>query len=137
IKEVWATRQLKPFLSKLFPQAATMLAEKPAAAVHGGRGPALPDPKPIPIDVAATFRNIVERAAQGEAVIMMTTRGAAEHQREIDFAAKLAALTPPVKVTDATAGFTQFRRVKSQREIEMLQHAVDITAEGFQRDYPL
>src|SRR4051812_33960719 len=101
IQEVWDARQLKPFLSRLFPQAATMLAEKPAAGGHGGRGPALPDPKPIPLDVAATFRNIIERAAQGEAVMMMTTRGVTEHQREIDLAAKLGALTPPVKVTDA------------------------------------
>ena len=33
--------------------------------------------------------------------------------------------------------FSQLRRVKSQREIDMLQHAVDITREAFQRAYAL
>ena len=135
IQEVWDARQLKPFLASLLPQAATVLAEKSAPAGHGGRGPTLPAPLPIPVDVASTFRDFIARAAQGEAVVMMTTRGAAEHGREIEFSTKLSALTPPVKVTDATDAFSKLRRVKSQREIDMLQHAVDITAEGFQRAY--
>ncbi len=138
IQEVWDARQLKPFLSTLLPQAAAVFAEKPpAGGGRGGRGAALPEPKPIPVDVASTFRNVIDLAAKGEMVVFMTTRGAAEHQREIDLAAKLQAATPPVKVTDATAGFAQLRRVKSQREIEMLQHAVDITGEAFQRAYAL
>ena len=38
---------------------------------------------------------------------------------------------------DATPVFDALRRVKSQREIDILQHAVDITAEAFQRAYAL
>src|SRR3954463_13575405 len=52
IREVWDARQLKPFLSTLLPQAGAELAEKPPAGRGGGgRGPALPDPAPIPVDV--------------------------------------------------------------------------------------
>ena len=36
---------------------------------------------------------------------------------------------------DATPVFDKLRRVKSPREIEILQHAVDITAEAFHRAY--
>ena len=42
--------------------------------------------------------------------------------------------TPPA-IKDATTIFGELRRVKSQRELDILQHAVDITAEAFQRAY--
>ncbi len=38
---------------------------------------------------------------------------------------------------NATPLFGALRKVKSQREIDLVQHAVDITAEGFQRAYAL
>jgi Xaa-Pro aminopeptidase len=49
----------------------------------------------------------------------------------------LAKLDPPIPVKDASQIFGSLRKVKSQREIDLLQHAVDITAEGFQRAYAL
>ena len=52
-------------------------------------------------------------------------------------AGKLAKLSPPIEAKDATQIFGTLRKVKSQREIDLLQHAVDITAEGFQRAYAL
>ena len=137
IQQVWDARQLKPFLSTLLPQTAGVLAEKPAAGHGGGRGPGLAPAPAIPIDVAATFRAVIDLARKGDAQIFMTTRGAVEHQREMDFAKEISSLTPPLKVTDATAAFAKLRRIKSPREIELLQHAVDITAEGFQRAYTL
>jgi Xaa-Pro aminopeptidase len=46
----------------------------------------------------------------------------------------LVKISPPaIKTTDATPTFQQARKVKSQREIEMLQHAVNITEEAFER----
>jgi Xaa-Pro aminopeptidase len=137
IQDVWDARQLKPFLAALMPQAAAMLSEKPPAEAHGGRGPTLPAAPPIPLDVSSTFANTIDLARKGDAQIFMTTRGSAEHQREMEFAKQLGALTPPLKVTDATVAFAKLRRIKSPREIELLQHAVDITAEAFQRAYAL
>ena len=58
-----------------------------------------------------------------------------EYRREQEFAGKLASVGAGVNIKDATTIFANLRRVKSQREIEILQHAVDITAEAFQRAY--
>src|ERR1035438_3603524 len=49
------------------------------------------------------------------------------------FIGKLASVGSGVPIKDATTLFNNLRRVKSQREIDILQHAVDITAEAFQR----
>lgn len=131
IEEVWDARQLNAFLGMLLPQARPILTDKPAAA--SARAPRLPDPAPLPAGLADTFRKTTELAETGELQVHLLTRGAAEHQREIDFAAKLAALTPALKAIDATPLFAQLRRIKTQRETDILQHAVDITGEAFQR----
>ena len=137
IQVVYDARQLKPFLAKLLPQAAEMLAEKPAQGGRGGGRGALPEPKPLPADLESAFQGTIDLAKKGELQVWMVTRGMAEHRRESEFAAKLGALSPALKVTDATEAFGKLRRVKSDREKEMLQHAVDITAEAFQRAYAL
>jgi Xaa-Pro aminopeptidase len=62
---------------------------------------------------------------------------AAEYRRETEIASKLEKVTPELKVQDPNSIFAGLRRVKSPREIDMLAHAVDITAEAFQRAYTL
>jgi Xaa-Pro aminopeptidase len=131
IEEIYDSRQLNAFLRMLLPQAEALLADKPAPT--GGRAQRLAPPDPLPSNLAERFADLRKLAGQGELQINMLTRGAAEHDRESEFAAKLGALTPPLKVTDATAFFQQLRKVKSPREIDLLQHAVDITEEAFQR----
>src|SRR5207249_3349623 len=56
--------------------------------------------------------------------------------REQEFAAKVAAAGSGVAIKDATGVFGNLRRVKSQREIDILQHAADITAEAFRAPTP-
>ncbi len=119
IDEVWDTRQLNRFLAVLLPQAREILVEAPKAA-----GP------PLPEDLGTML--------PADPQVYMITRGsAAEYRREQEFAKKLAALTPPVAVKDANALLGAMRRVKSERELDILRHAVDITAEAFQRAYAL
>src|SRR4029077_4403316 len=60
---------------------------------------------------------------------------AVEYRREQEFAGKLGSVGAGLPIKDATPIFDQLRRVKSPREIEILQPAVDITAEAFQRAY--
>jgi Xaa-Pro aminopeptidase len=60
---------------------------------------------------------------------------AAEFQREIDLAGKLATVQPAVLMKDASPIFSKLRSVKSPREVDILQHALEITAEAFQRAY--
>src|SRR5205814_9575804 len=62
---------------------------------------------------------------------------AVEHRREQEFAGKLASVGAGLSIKDASAIFNNLRRVKSQREMDILQHAVEITAEAFQRAYAL
>jgi Xaa-Pro aminopeptidase len=140
VQEVWDARLLNEFLSKLIPPSRAILAEEAAADRGGrggrGRGGASEAPPTTPVDVTAAFAKTIDTVAKGDAQIYMISRGRpAEYHREIDFAGKLTAAG--LKITDATAMFGLLRRVKSQRETEILQHAVDITAEAFQRVYAL
>ena len=135
IQEIWDVRQLPAFLATLFPHAKEMLAAGTPKSEHGTREPTS-TPAPIPLNAAATFQKTIEQVSTGEAQVYMISAGrAAEYQREIEFAQKLGKLTPPVKVQNAMQIFSRLRSVKSARELNLLQHAVDITAEAFQRAF--
>jgi Xaa-Pro aminopeptidase len=140
IQDVWDARRLDEFLRTLLPQAHDIFPDPPAEH-GGGRGrPPLAPALPIPVDMASEFRTTIEQSAKGDLQVYMVTRGPAgpvEFRREGEIAAKLATVTPPLKVQDPSNIFTSLRRVKSAREIDILSHAVDITAEAFQRVYAL
>ena len=125
IQEIWDARQLNRFLAVLIaagPRDPVPKAARKAAAS-------------IPLDSEDLARPSMLPA---DPQLYMITRGsAAEYRREQEFAKKLAALTPPVAVKDANTLLGAMRRVKSQRELDILKHAVDITAEAFQRAYAL
>jgi len=89
----------------------------------------------MPADAAATFRKTIEQSEKGELEVYMLRGRAAEFQREIDLAGKLATVQPAVLMKDASPIFSKLRSVKSPREVDILQHAVEITAEAFQRAY--
>lgn len=131
IETVQDARNLNAFLASVLPGIKGALPQAAAGGRGGGRGPA--PAQPLSTDFVATFQPITALADKGEIQLYMLSRGQAEFRREIDFAAKLAALTPPVTVKDAGPVFTNLRRVKSPRELDLLQHAVAITAEAFQR----
>ena len=134
IADVWDARRLNEFLRALVPQAQGAFPDA-AAGRGGGRRAATTPAAPIPVDAKAEFGAFLDAAAKGQAQVYLVDRDAAEHEREKDLAAKLAAVSPAVKVTDATQMFGAMRRIKSARELDILKHAVDITAEGFQRAY--
>jgi len=136
IEQVWDMRQLAPFLTTLLPQAKSAFEPRAGGRGPGGRG-RLPEPPAIPLDVAATFQSTIDLASKGQLEVHMLTGNSVEYPRERELAEKLKAANPPLKVTNATAMFGQLRHVKSARELDMLQHAVDITAEAFQRVYTL
>jgi Xaa-Pro aminopeptidase len=139
IQEVWDARRLNEFLRALLPPAHDVFPD-PAERGGGGRGARLEPAPPIPFDIATEFRTTVDRASKGDLKIYMVTRGAAggiEYRREAEIAAKLHALSPAIDVQDPNNIFTALRRVKSAREQDILSHAVDITAEAFERVYAL
>jgi Xaa-Pro aminopeptidase len=137
VQDIWDARQLNAFLSTLIPASKPILeAAKEAQGGRGGSGGrgVLNPPPPIPVDVATEFRGTIDDIGRGNAQVYVISRGrAAEYHREIEFSQKLTAAGLTVK--DAAPMFNELRRVKSQRELDLLQHAADITTEAFQRAY--
>jgi Xaa-Pro aminopeptidase len=60
-------------------------------------------------------------------------RDSVEYRQEQSLARALAQVSSGIAVRDAAPVFRQMRLIKSPREIELIQHAIDITAEGFER----
>ncbi len=129
IREVWDARQLNSFLSTL-----VGIADLRGGSTGAGGRPGFAPLLPIPVDVEAEFHATIAGIAAGETQVHMISHGQpAEYRREIEMAAKLE--SGGLKVKDATSLFSALRRVKSKRELEILRHALDITAEAFQRAY--
>jgi len=142
IADVWDARLLNAFLGTLLPRARGVLSSPSAAedrsgrGGRGGRGPG--EPPAMPVDASKEFQKTIAFVTRGEAQVYMILPErpqSTEYHREQDFAARLASVGPGVAIKDATAMLSPLRRVKSQREIDILQHAVDITEEAFQRAY--
>jgi Xaa-Pro aminopeptidase len=60
-------------------------------------------------------------------------RDSVEYRQEQALARALAQVSSGLAVRDAAPLFRELRLIKSPREIELIQHAIDITAEGFER----
>lgn len=135
IQNVFDAGQFNPLVSALIPRVRGALsAGGPSAGrgSRGGRGGAPESPW------GEEFSQITGYANSGDLQLYMmlpARPNAVEYRREQEFAGKLAAAGVGIAIKDATAMFGELRRVKSPREIDILQHAVDITAEGFQRAY--
>jgi Xaa-Pro aminopeptidase len=137
IEAIWDARQLNSFLATLIPQAKTVF-EQPGERGGGRRGGSAAVPA-APAEIDTEFAKQIGAFGGKDTPISLMGggRGATvvEFRRESEIGKKLAALDPPLTVKDPGPIFSRLRAVKSQREIDLLQHAVDITAEGFQRVY--
>lgn len=60
-------------------------------------------------------------------------RDSVEYRQEQSLARSLAQVSSGIAVRDAAPLFRELRLIKSPREIELIQHAIDITGEGFER----
>jgi Xaa-Pro aminopeptidase len=144
IETVWDARLLPQFLATLMPDAKTVVMPENTGrggrggrGGGGGRGMAPPPTAPVE-DWKAQFKPAIDLIAERKAEVYMISQGrAAEYSREIEIAEKLAALNPPIAVKNPSQFFGELRKVKSQREIDLVQQAVDITGEGFRRAYAL
>jgi len=137
IQDVWDARNFDSFLTTLIPQAKDALADSAGGrgGRGGGRGGAQPPP-PIPVEPSKEFASMIEAVNGKTAELYMITQGRpAEYRREEDFAAKLGAAYPGFTIKNVAPIIANLRAVKSQREIDLLNHAVAITAEAFQRAY--
>jgi len=128
ITSVQDARNLNSFLANLLPGTEKALPSPAAPAGRGG-GAGRPAAEPLAPDFIAQFEGIASQAAKGEIQLNMLTRGV-EFQREAAIAAKSG-----LHVKDASDIFTNLRRIKSAREIDLLQHAAAITEEGFEQAF--
>ena len=135
IANVYEATQLNSMISTLIPRARGALATSgEGRGGRGGRGGTPDSPW------GEEFSKITALANDGDLQLFMllpARPNAAEYGREQEFAGRLAGVGAGIAIKDATAIFGELRRVKSQRELDILQHAVDITAEAFQRAYAL
>ena len=144
IQDVFETGQFNGFFGTLIPRSRPVLGSTEGAGrgrggVRSGSGGAgNPAPTANTPDWASEFSSPIGDAARQELqlyMILPARPNDVEYRREQEFAGKLASVGAGVNTKDATTLFANLRRVKSRREIEILQHAVDITAEAFQRAY--
>jgi len=89
----------------------------------------------IPVDVSREFAKTIDAVSNKSAELYMLGGPSPEYRREVEFTKRLAAAYPGLTIKNPTQLFNNLRSVKSAREIDLLKHAVDITAEGFQRAY--
>jgi Xaa-Pro aminopeptidase len=144
IQDIFDTGQLNTFLSTVIPRSRAVLfapGNPAAGGGHGGHGATdAAAPAGGGVNWSVEFQKPIEYAGKQELqlyMILPPRLNAVEYRREQEFAAKIASVGAGVNIKDATAVFSALRRVKSQRELDILQHAVDITAEAFERAYAL
>jgi Xaa-Pro aminopeptidase len=88
------------------------------------------------------FKTLSEAISNGEGELYLllpspSERESREYRLEQNLAAQTASSANGLAVKNAWPIFSELRLRKSQWELSLLQHAVDITAEAFQRAYAL
>lgn len=139
IREVWDAALLQAFLTTLMPRGRAAFAAERQAAPGFPMAAAAPAPSAPTTQWREAFQEPMAAAARGEAQLFMLLpqRPDPEYGREREFASRLGGTGAGIVIRDAAPMLESLRRIKSAREIDILQHAVDITAEAFQRVYTL
>lgn len=134
IADVWDARQFPAFLAALIPLAASAFSV-PEAAGHK----AASQVPPLPVDLAHEFAKVTRQTEAREAQLYLLTHGSnrAEYRREQELEARLDSAFPGFTIKDATEVLAKLRAVKSPRELDIVQQAADISAEGFERAFAL
>ena len=84
---------------------------------------------------AANFGDVARLVPAGGKLLLLGGRGGSEREypREDGVRAELARAHPDLAVASAAPVFAPLREIKSAAEIALMQHAVDISAEGHMR----
>jgi Xaa-Pro aminopeptidase len=126
VKEIWEDSELQPFL-----QAVRL------------RQPYRPKPEKLLLSATVEqpgttsgFESLFGAAGKNEALIYLLIPGehdSREYKQEQRFAAEWAKLASGYSVRNATPIFSDMRLRKSDLELRLLQHAIDITTEAQER----
>ncbi|MBS1858870.1 MAG: aminopeptidase P family protein [Acidobacteria bacterium] len=135
IQEIYDASQWNAFLTAVMPRTRAFLMP---GGGRGGRGGVTVTGGDSGPDWRGDFARTIEDSAGGRLelyMILPPVPEAVEYRREQEFAGKVAASGAGVAIRDASGIFVKLRQVKSPREMDILRHAVDITAEAFQRTF--
>ncbi len=127
VDEIWNVRELNSFLAFIAPRAEQAISKRAAA------------PKPDEKQAARwqdEFSTLIDavKADQGELWLLNSPgRDQREYKQEVDFASSISSAAAGLKVKTAQPIFAELRQIKSDIEIKLMQHAVDITSEAFHR----
>ncbi len=131
IQEVWDLDQFNQFMLFLSPRAGYALANGGAPR---GRGAAPKfDEKWLP--EFATIREAINKD-QGELFLLLPGGlNSVEYKQEQEFTQKIAPISSGFALKSAMSIFAELRQIKSTYEVRLMQQAVDISIEGFNRAF--
>jgi len=126
VKEIWEASEFEPFMSAIrnrqpyWPKAdKVLMASQPAAA-----------------NTAPGFETLFSAAAKNEAelyLLVPNDRESKEYGHEQRFAADWAKTATGFAIRNASPTFAEMRLRKSPMELQLLQHAIDISTEAHER----
>lgn len=132
IQEVWDSEQFNSFFSFLSPRAG--MGMQGGAMMMRGRGNAETNPQ-----WASEFAAFREAVNKDEAQLFLLLPGfpgdSKEYAQEQKFAAKLPPAATGLTPKSALRIFAELRQIKSPYEIKLMQQAVDISIEAFNRAF--
>jgi Xaa-Pro aminopeptidase len=136
IKEIWEASEFQPFFRALRsheayrPKAENVLLSSLLRSPTVGDGPSLVPPN-------AAFETLFAAAARNEAELHLLQVGpegeSREYRQEQLFAADWAKTPSGFVIKNAFPMFSQMRLRKSPLELELMQHAIDISIEAHER----
>jgi Xaa-Pro aminopeptidase len=127
IKDVRNIRLLKSLLALIAPRAEQALAN---------RGPIPKATDELKQEWTREFQNLIQAAAADRAELYLLTPNGfdqREYRQEHEFAGQISSSPAGFKIKSAFPIFNELRLRKSEWELKLMQHAVDITSEAFHR----
>ncbi|HKO95766.1 MAG TPA: aminopeptidase P family protein [Pyrinomonadaceae bacterium] len=129
ITEIWESSEFEPFMRALRnqqsyrPEPKNILMTQTTAVANGSSG----------------FASVFESAGKNEGQIYLLIPGgdgeSREYRQEQRFAAEWTKTPSGYSVKSATPIFADLRLRKSPLEVQLMQHAIDITTEALQRSW--
>ncbi len=129
IQEVWDARLLSGFLAYLAPRAEQAIAKTDSITK--------PQPE-LARQWQDDFQPVIETIQSDRGELYLLTppnRDLREYRREHEFAGQISAVSAGLKTKSAHPIFAELRLRKSPWELQLMQHAVDITVEAFYRTF--
>jgi Xaa-Pro aminopeptidase len=127
VQEVWDIKLLNGFLAFIAPRAEQELAKRGSLSK--------PDDQ-LAAQWRDEFQTLIEAVKTDQADLYLLApqgRDLREYRQEHDFAGQISTAQAGLKIKPASPIFADLRLRKSELELKLMQHAVDITSEAFHR----